>query len=71
MSQALAAALKEKYSSKDQHIKACYEKMFSLPPSKDELNDTLTFIKEHDEPPLAMVVLCLALFNLNEFIYID
>lgn len=51
-------------------VKLVYQRTLSRPPTGRELNDATSLLQMSPmDPPL--VALCLAMFNLNEFIYVD
>jgi hypothetical protein len=56
-------------------VKLLYERTLGRPPSERELHAATTLLETSSslaaKPPAALVDLCLAMFNLNEFIYVD
>ncbi|TWT57041.1 hypothetical protein KOR42_03990 [Thalassoglobus neptunius] len=72
---AFAARLTRDVDSEDdvpsKRINLAYELCLSRKPTTQELDDCLGFLNEHPDEDIALVDLCHALMNLNEFIYID
>jgi hypothetical protein len=53
-------------------IDAAWRSAMGRPPSDAERADTLKFLQQHTDGPKARLArLCLAIFNMNEFLYVD
>jgi hypothetical protein len=63
---AFAGRLAKEAKSDDERIDRAYRLALGRPPSKKELERARAFLKES---PIAE--LCRALFNINEFVYLD
>ena len=68
--QHLAAAVRDECGDdRDALVTSCYLRSLSRPPSADELAAAREFLNSDDDA--ALTDLCLALFNTNEFVYVD
>lgn len=73
----LATFLTASSSQANLQIPLLYERTLGRPPAERELAAALSFLQMPpssngvSEPPAALVELCLAILNLNEFIYVD
>ncbi|MEW4489638.1 DUF1549 and DUF1553 domain-containing protein [Thalassoglobus sp. JC818] len=57
--------------SQPERINLAYDLCFSRKPNVQELTNCLAFLNDHPDDEVALIDLCHALMNLNEFIYID
>lgn len=71
MAQAIARSVTGATTETLQQMRLCYQKILSRPPTSKELAIASQFIKEDQGNGTALQDLCLALININEFIYID
>ena len=53
-------------------IDGAWRSAMSRPPSDAETRDALQFLQQHNDDTRARLArLCLAVFNMNEFLYVD
>jgi hypothetical protein len=52
-------------------IERCWLRTLGRPPTADELDRAREFLSRGDDAHQALVDMCLGMFNLNEFVYVD
>ena len=57
--------------SPEEQVKLCYQLLLGRNPDIDELTAAIKLISECHDERKGLADLCLALFNLNEFLYVD
>lgn len=65
----LAQRIEREVSSSDHRVERAFVLTLGRPPTTDEQTETQLLLKQ--EPDDGLRLLCLALFNANEFLYVD